>query len=403
MSQIQTIPTRSFLSFLVLSSWFFGYPQKNKPFHSLPPDESQTYQAPWPAAMQYDHGLFSAEDQLLSRDRLGAKHRSRIPTPPPNGMVPHPPPPIPHTFCARHCNETYISIFLHARRCSETRIFILLDEPSRRIRWVDRAKLWRNANFKLQELLRAVYRTFQCSANGIIYIYTYTGTYPYTYIYIKIDNYIINKYIYIYIYIDKYIRIQYVYIHIHIHIIHIFIYTYIFIYILPTLPPPPPTPQGGVLYRPITISLLPQLLPPPPPPPPLPTPQGGGCESWAGSYIYIYTYLNFLKYIRIIFIYVFIFIYRYIYTYSYTHIYAYFQHRHHHHHPHHRGGGALYTPITISLLPQLLPPPPPPPPPPLPTPQGGGDGGGRGGGCESWVIYRHYYLCYYMLVIFKQS
>ena len=122
---------------------------------------------------------------------------SRIPTPPPQWYGP-PPPPIPHTFCARHCNETYISIFLHARRCSETHIFILLDEPSRRIRWVVRAKLWRNANFKLQELLRAVYRTFQCSANGIIYIYTYTGTYPYTYIYIKIYNYIINIYIYIY-------------------------------------------------------------------------------------------------------------------------------------------------------------------------------------------------------------
>ena len=90
--------------------------------------------------------------------------------PPPMVWVP-PPPPIPHTFCTRHCSETYISILLHARRCSETHIFILLDEPSRRIRWVDRAKLWRNANFKLQELLRAVYRTLQCSANGIIYIY----------------------------------------------------------------------------------------------------------------------------------------------------------------------------------------------------------------------------------------
>ena len=93
------------------------------------------------------------------------------PPPPPHGMGPPPPPPIPHTFCTRHCSETYISILLHARRCSETHIFILLDEPSRRIRWVDRAKLWRNANFKLQELLRAVYRTLQCSANGIIYIY----------------------------------------------------------------------------------------------------------------------------------------------------------------------------------------------------------------------------------------
>ena len=107
---------------------------------------------------------------------------------PPPPMVWSPTPPIPHTFCARHCNETYISIFLHARRCSETHIIILLDEPSRRIRWVDRAKLWRNANFKLQELLRAVYRTFQCSANGIIYIYTYTGTYPHTYIYIHIHK-----------------------------------------------------------------------------------------------------------------------------------------------------------------------------------------------------------------------
>ena len=102
---------------------------------------------------------------------------------PPHGMVP---PPIPHTFCARHCSETYISIFLHARRCSETHIFILLDEPSRRIRWVDSAKLWRNANFKLQELLRAVYRTFQCSANGIIYIYIYI----YISIYIHIHKHI---------------------------------------------------------------------------------------------------------------------------------------------------------------------------------------------------------------------
>ena len=93
------------------------------------------------------------------------------PPPPPPWYGSPPPPPIPHAFCTRHCSETYISILLHARRCSETHIFILLDEPSRRIRWVDRAKLWRNANFKLQEWLRAVYRTLQCSANGIIYIY----------------------------------------------------------------------------------------------------------------------------------------------------------------------------------------------------------------------------------------
>ena len=59
-------------------------------------------------------------------------------------------------FCARRCSETYILKFWIARRCSETHILILPDEPSRRIRWVDRAKLWRNASFELLELLRAL-------------------------------------------------------------------------------------------------------------------------------------------------------------------------------------------------------------------------------------------------------
>ena len=53
-------------------------------------------------------------------------------------------------FCARRCSETYILTFWMARRCSETHISILPDEPSRRFRWVDRAKLWRNANFELR-------------------------------------------------------------------------------------------------------------------------------------------------------------------------------------------------------------------------------------------------------------
>ena len=47
-------------------------------------------------------------------------------------------------FYARRCSETYILKFWMARRCSETHILILPDEPSRRNRWVDRAKLWRN-------------------------------------------------------------------------------------------------------------------------------------------------------------------------------------------------------------------------------------------------------------------
>ena len=166
--------------------------------------------------------------------------------------------------------------------------------------------------------------------------------------------------------------------YIYIYILYIYSYTHIYLYTyFRRCHHHHPHHRGGVLYRPITISLLPQLLPPPPPPlppppPPLPTPQGGGVRvlGWV-IYIYIHIFIFFEIYTYIyIFIYVFIFICRYIYIYSYTHIYAYFQHRHHHHHPHHRGG-ALYTPITISLLPQLLPPPPPPPPPPaLPTPQG---------------------------------
>ena len=59
-------------------------------------------------------------------------------------------------FCARRCSETYILKFWMARRCSETHILILPGEPSRRIRWVDRAKLWRNVNFELLESLRAL-------------------------------------------------------------------------------------------------------------------------------------------------------------------------------------------------------------------------------------------------------
>ena len=49
--------------------------------------------------------------------------------------------------CACRCSETQIVIFWHARRCGATR-FVFVDGPSRRIRCVDRAKLWRNAKFK---------------------------------------------------------------------------------------------------------------------------------------------------------------------------------------------------------------------------------------------------------------
>ena len=44
-------------------------------------------------------------------------------------------------FCARGCSETHIVTFGNARRCSATHICALVDEPSRRNRCVDRAKL----------------------------------------------------------------------------------------------------------------------------------------------------------------------------------------------------------------------------------------------------------------------
>ena len=64
-------------------------------------------------------------------------------------------------FRARRCSETYILKFWMARRCSETHIWILPDEPSRRIRWAGRAKLWRNVNFELLESLRALAWAFE--------------------------------------------------------------------------------------------------------------------------------------------------------------------------------------------------------------------------------------------------
>ena len=60
-------------------------------------------------------------------------------------------------FCVRRCSKTWILKCGMARRCSETHILLLLDEPSRRIRWVDGTKLWRNANF-LWEIVGSIAR-----------------------------------------------------------------------------------------------------------------------------------------------------------------------------------------------------------------------------------------------------
>ena len=62
-------------------------------------------------------------------------------------------------FGARRCSKTCILKCGMARRCSETHILLLLDEPSRRIRRVDGTKLWRNANclWKLSEASRETF------------------------------------------------------------------------------------------------------------------------------------------------------------------------------------------------------------------------------------------------------
>ena len=119
--------------------------------------------------------------------------------PPPHGMVP--PPYLIHFAHATVAKLKFPYFCMHAAVARRAFSFCWMNEPSRRIQWVDRAKLWRNANFKLQELLRAVYQTFQCSANGIIYIYIYIYIYIFIFIFIFI-------YIYIYIYISIYIHIH---------------------------------------------------------------------------------------------------------------------------------------------------------------------------------------------------
>ena len=68
---------------------------------------------------------------------------------------------------------------------------------------------------------------------------------------------------------------------------------------------------------------------------------------------------------------------------------------------HTTGGGVLYTPITISLLPQLLPPPPLPPPPP-PAGDGGGEGGGGVASPGSYIYMISNVInvkCYKMIII----
>ena len=112
-------------------------------------------------------------------------------------------------------------------------------------------------------------------------------TYPCTYIFININSYICkNKYVYLHIHICTY---PYTYRYIHIYI-NIYIHTSSTATTTTTH-----TTGGGVLYRSITISLLPQLLPPPlpPPRPHYPHHRGGGDD----TYPYTYIFINIITYV----------------------------------------------------------------------------------------------------------
>ena len=120
---------------------------------------------------------------------------------------------------------------------------------------------------------------------------SYTYTYPCTYIFININSYICkNIYVYLHIHICTY---PYTYRYIHIYI-NIYIHTSS---TAATTTTTHTTGGGGVLYRSITISLLPQLLPPPPPLPPPPRPHYPHHRGGDDTYPYTYIFINIITYV----------------------------------------------------------------------------------------------------------
>ena len=140
---------------------------------------------------------------------------SRVATPPPMVWSP-PPPPIPHTFCTRHCSETYISILLcmHAAVAKRTFSFCWMNPPAGFGGSIAR-------NCGEMQILSSRNCSAQCTGHfNAQQMESYTYTYPCTYTFININNYICkNIYVYLHIHICTY-----PFHHIHIHI-DIFIYT----------------------------------------------------------------------------------------------------------------------------------------------------------------------------------
>ena len=179
--------------------------------------------------------------------------------PPPHGMGPPPLPPyLMHFAHATVAKLTFPYFCMHAAVAKRTFSFCWMNPLAGFGGSIAR-------NCGEMQILSSKNGSAQCTGHfNAQQMESYTYTYPCTYIFININSYICkNIYVYLHIHICTY---PYTY-----RYIHIYINIYIHTSSTATTTTTHTTGGGGVLYRSITISLLPQLLPPPPlPPPPRP-------------------------------------------------------------------------------------------------------------------------------------
>ena len=178
------------------------------------------------------------------------------PPPPPHGMGPPPLPPyLMHFAHATVAKLTFPYFCMHAAVAKRTFSFCWMNPLAGFGGSIAR-------NCGEMQILSSKNGSAQCTGHfNAQQMESYTYTYPCTYIFININSYICkNIYVYLHIHICTY---PYTYRYIH---IYINIYIHTSSTATTTTTHTHTTGGGGVLYRSITISLLPQLLPPPPRP-----------------------------------------------------------------------------------------------------------------------------------------
>ena len=204
-------------------------------------------------------------------------------TPPPHGMGPPPLPPyLMHFAHATVAKLTFPYFCMHAAVAKRTFSFCWMNPLAGFGGSIAR-------NCGEMQILSSKNGSAQCTGHfNAQQMESYTYTYPCTYIFININSYICkNIYVYLHIHICTY---PYTY-----RYIHIYINIYIHTSSTATTTTTHTTGGGGVLYRSITISLLPQLLPPPPPLPPRPHyPHHRGGDD---TYPYTYIFINIITYV----------------------------------------------------------------------------------------------------------